>query len=129
MFVFTGQRGPASVKINDIAKRSLEAGVLIYMLHIARSDTANSKTYAVLARAAIGTGGMAFEITSKEQSDSIAHDIEDDFLNGYEFCYVPASKRSSQDNLYPFAVTSAYKVTTPAAYPDPTRNRACSLQP
>lgn len=130
MFVFTGQRGPASVKINEIAKRSLEAGVLIYMLHIARNDTSNSKTYAVLARAAIGTGGMALEVTSKAQIDSIAHDIEDDFLNGYEFCYVPPSHRSAQNGLYPFAVTSsAYKVTTPAAYPDPAENRVCPPQP
>lgn len=129
MFVFTGQRGPASVKINDIAKRSLEAGVLMYMLHIARSDTANSKTYAVLAKAAVGTGGMAFEITSGKQSDTIAHDIADDFANGYEFCYVPPSQRIAHDNLYPFSVTStAYKVTTPGAYPDPAGNRACSPQ-
>ncbi len=129
MFVFTGQRGPASVKINDLARRSLEAGVLIYMLHIARSDTANSRTYATLAKASVGTGGMAFEVTSKTQSDSIAADIKDDFVNGYEFCYVPSSKRTGQGNLYTFDVTStAYKVNTPAAYPDPPGNRGCSIQ-
>jgi hypothetical protein len=99
------------------------------MLHIARSDTANSRTYAVLAKAAVGTGGMAFEVTSKTQSDSIARDIEDDFANSYEFCYVPPSKRTSQGDLYPFDVTStAYKVTTPAAYPGPAGNRVCSSQ-
>lgn len=129
MFVFTGQRGPASVKINDIARRSLETGVLIYLLHIARADTANSRTYAVLAKAAVGTGGMAFEITASTQADSIAHDIEDDFLNGYQFCYIPPSKRSAQGNLYPLDVTStAYKVSTPAAYPDPPGNRICPIQ-
>ena len=129
IFVFTGQRGPASVKINHLARRSLEAGVLIYMVHIARSDTANSKTYAVLAKAAVGTGGMAFEVTSNTQSDSIARDIEDDFVNGYEFCYVPSSKRASQGNLYSLDVTSTvYKVTAPAAYPDPAGNRSCSIQ-
>ncbi len=126
MFVFTGQRGPALVKINDLARRSIEAGVLIYMMHIARGDTANSRTYAILARAAVGTGGMAFEVTSKTQSDSIAHEIEDDFVNGYEFCYVPSSKRDNQGGLHPFEVTSsAYKVNTPAAYPDPAANRSC----
>jgi hypothetical protein len=129
MFVFTGQRGPASVKINDLARRSLEAGVLIYMLHIARSDTANSRTYAILAKAAIGTGGMAFEVTSKTQSDSIARDIEDDFVNGYEFCYIPSSKRANQGKLHSFDVTSStYKVNTPAAYPDAANNRSCSIQ-
>ncbi len=129
MFVFTGQRGPASVKINDLARRSIEAGVVIYLLHIARSDTANSKTYAALAKAAVGTGGMAFEVASNKQGDSIAHDIEDDFVNGYEFCYVPSSKRANPGSLYPFNVTSsAYKVTTPAAYPGPAPNRSCSIQ-
>lgn len=128
MFVLSGQRGPASVKINDLARRSLETGVLIYMLHIARSDTANSRTYAVLAKAAVGTGGMAFEITSSKQADSIARDIEDDFLNGYEFCYVPSSNRIGQGNLHSLDVTStAYKVSTPAAYPDAPASRKCLI--
>ncbi len=118
MFVFTGQRDILTPQLNDVAHLALRTGTRVFLFHVARGDTRDSRVFRAQEKIAAYTGGTAFEYVSLAEFGQIVQEVREYFRDLFVVTYVPPPE-ASRDGLYhglDFVTDRPFKVGAPFGY-------------